>query len=437
MVAQLNSLLALIVERSWLGLSGLITSLLIAFFLTPDAQGWYYVFVSLAKLSVLFDLGLSVVLVHISASLASALEWGSGSSMAGPSAPRFRSVVRQSVIIYMSLAVSYVTVMLPVGMLFFMNAPDADSHLTAMWLAPWAALVLATGGAMLCIPFLAFIEGTGRVAEVSSVRLIYGLIGSLSCWLLLAAGGQLWAVLMAPIAMLLVSLYWLALRCPVMLSEVWAATSLDRFWVHSVWPLQWRFGVGWLCNYLSSQIYTPVLFYFSGAVVAGQMGLSLAISNLLALIAHAWVGRHATAMTQAVARKDWPTLRLICRKDLFWSTGFFLFGAAILCVAHELLARTSYGQRMLPFWPFVGLLGVALSSHLLGVFAAQLRAYQKEPLMWVMVAGAAMTAPLAIWAASRYQAAGVVGTVLVIQAMFTLPVAIAVWRRFIWVRQSN
>lgn len=437
MAFQLNSLIALIVERSWLGLSGLITSLLIAFFLTPDAQGWYYVFLSLAKLSVLFDLGLSVVLVHVSASLASALEWGTGGALVGPSANRFRSVVRQSVLIYMGLAVSYVTIMLPVGMLFFMNAPDAESQATATWLAPWAALVLATAGAMLCIPFLALIEGTGRVAEVSSVRLIYGLIGSLACWLLLAAGGQLWAVAMLPVATLLVSIYWLGVRCPVMLGEVWTVKSLDRFWKHSIWPLQWRFGVGWLCNYLLSQIYTPVLFYFSGAVVAGQMGLSLAITNLLALIAHAWVGRHATSMTQAVSRRDWLALRLICRKDLFWSTGFFLFGAAILCAAHELLSHTSYGQRMLPFWLFVGLLGVALSSHLLGVFAAQLRAYQKEPLMWVLVAGAAITAPLAIWAASRYQAAGVVGTVLVIQVMFTLPAAITVWRRFNWIRQND
>ncbi len=433
----MNNLLALIVERSLLGLAGLITSLLVAFFLTPDAQGWYYVFVSLAKLSVLFDLGLSVVLVHIAASLASALKWGAGGALAGPSAPRFRAVVRQSAVIYLSLAVAYVTIMLPVGMVFFMNAPHADSYTTDEWLAPWTALVLATAGGMLCVPFIALIEGTGRVAEVSTVRLTYGLIGSLACWLLLAVGGQIWAVVMLPVATLLVSIYWLGVRCPEMLGEVYAATEQDRFWKHSVWPLQWRFGVSWLCNYLLSQIYTPVLFYFSGAIVAGQMGLSLAITNLLALIAHAWVGRHATAMTQAVSRKDWATLSLICRKDLFWSTGFFLFGAATLCAAHELLARSNYGQRMLPFWPFVGLLAVALSSHLLGVFAAQLRAYQKEPLMWILIAGAALTAPLATWAASRYQAFGVVATVLVIQVTFTLPAAIVVWRRFNWVRQSD
>jgi hypothetical protein len=144
-----NNLLALIVERSLLGLAGLITSLLVAFFLTPDAQGWYYVFVSLAKLSVLFDLGLSVVLVHIAASLASALKWGAGGALAGPSAPRFRAVVKQSAVIYLSLAVAYVTIMLPVGMVFFMNAPHADSYTTDEWLAPWTALVLATAGGML------------------------------------------------------------------------------------------------------------------------------------------------------------------------------------------------------------------------------------------------------------------------------------------------
>lgn len=110
-----------------------------------------------------------------------------------------------------------------------MNAPHADSYTTYEWLAPWTALVLATAGGMLCIPFIALIEGTGRVAEVSSVRLTYGLIGSLACWLLLAVGGQIWAVVMLPVATLLVGIYWLGVRCPVMLGEVYAATEQDRF----------------------------------------------------------------------------------------------------------------------------------------------------------------------------------------------------------------
>jgi hypothetical protein len=45
--------------------------------------------------------------------------------------------------------------------------------------------------------------------------------------------------------------------------------------------------MSWTASYLLTQIYTPMLFYLSGAVVAGQMGVSFSIANMLAVISNA------------------------------------------------------------------------------------------------------------------------------------------------------
>ena len=50
-------------QRLTQGCTGLITLFLVTRYLSLDLQGWYYTFASIAGVWVLFDLGLSVVLL--------------------------------------------------------------------------------------------------------------------------------------------------------------------------------------------------------------------------------------------------------------------------------------------------------------------------------------------------------------------------------------
>ena len=55
-----------LVSRGWGLLSGLVTLLLVVRYLTPDEQGYYYTFASLLAMQILFELGMSVVVMQFS-----------------------------------------------------------------------------------------------------------------------------------------------------------------------------------------------------------------------------------------------------------------------------------------------------------------------------------------------------------------------------------
>ena len=429
----MTSLVAILVQRSWIALSGLAVTVLVALCLTPQLQGWYYAFVSLATVYTLFDLGLAQVLMSVAPKLGGLQ--GSGSQTVNTD--QFKSLMRQSAKLYGWLGLAYLVLIIPAGILFFWSGTRTEPIPQTEWLWPWISLVTATSAAIALMPFLALIEGGGKVTEVALLRLSQGIIGSLACWWMLWQGAGLWAVVMIPSVGVVATSIWLKLRYPDLLVQAYDSgkemmrhsTQNSLAWSTEVWPLQWRFGLSWMASYMLTQIYTPILFYLSGAVVAGQMGVSFSIANMLAVISNAWTSRHVPIMANLVVERDWVRLDRLFKRDILYSTLFYVFSAVLLCIAHHILEPTKYGQRVLPFWPFAGLLVIGLMTHLTGSLAAQLRAFQKEPLVWVMLVGAALIVPLAFYAASHYAAAGVIAVILLVQGVFVLPASVVVWWR--------
>lgn len=325
------------------------------------------------------------------------------------------------------LALLFVVVVTPLGAAFF-NYHHTMHEPSFAWFAPWLTLVAATALSIAFLPFLSLVEGSGRVREVYVVRLLQGIGGSVGCWLVLILDGKLWSTVMVPAMGALVAATWLAVKQPSLLSAAIKPTTPYADWGKEVWPLQWRVGLSWLSGYLLTQIYTPVLFHYQGAIVAGQMGLSLTIANMLGLLAQSWIARHVPAMAKSAAMRDWREMDRLFNKDLMMSTLAYVGGALLLTVSLLWISRTSYSMRVLPLLPFAGLLAVVLINHVIGCLAAQLRSYKQEPLVWVTVAGTILTAPLAFRAAAAYSAGGIVAAILAVQLTVTFPVSLWLWR---------
>lgn len=430
----MNSLFALLAQRSWVALSGLLTTVMVMLCLSPQLQGWYYAFMGMVMLYSLFDLGLAQVLVSVSSSLSHAKKGARGL----PANDQFKSLLYQAARKYGWLAATFLLIMIPVGILFFWAGTKGDPIPRDQWLWQWIALVVVTSVVMLLTPFLSMLEGAGNITEVAVLRLTQGVIGSVTCWILLWKGAGLWAVIMVPLISAIVTGIWLRVRFSVLLIVVRDATKefarnatqRSLSWAKEVWPLQWRFGVGWFTSFMLTQIYTPILFYLSGSVVAGQMGVSFAIANMVAVLSNSWTSRHVSKMAQAVSDQNWVDLNKLFKSDLIWSCSFFILCALVLSLGHHILEPTRYGQRLLPFWPFAGLLAISFVNHLTGTLGAQLRAFQKEPLMRIMLLGATVIVPLAMWAADRFAAAGVIGVILFVQLIYVLPATIWTWKVF-------
>lgn len=425
MHAMPHDLLLVLSQRIWQAGAGLVTTVLAVHFLSAELQGWYYSFLSVAALYTLFDLGLSTVLVQVAAHAFAGLRWSASFAVEGEAAAHFHALVGRASRWYIVSAIAFAVVLLPGGLLFFGSKAGAAMH----WLAPWIVLCLVTAAALVFMPFLSILEGTGRLTEVYAIRLVTAVFGSLAAWAALAAGKSLWATTMAPTATLLVPAVWLIRYRRGLIATAWRTVGREFAWRREVWPLQWRLAVNWLCGYLLTQINTPVLFHTQGAVVAGQFGLSLTIVNTISLVAQSWLTRRVPAMARAAAHRDWPVLDRLFARDFAVTSTVAVVGAAATLVAYRLLLHTAYVHRVLPFWELTALLGFMLANLMIGGLSIHLRSYRKEPLMPLIATTTLISTPLLIWSAVQYSSAGLVAVLAAINIGVNLPIAVVIWRR--------
>jgi hypothetical protein len=88
-----------LLARGWSSLAGVGTLTLIARFLSPAEQGYYYTFYSLVALQIVFELGFSVVILQTASHEAAHLTLDAEGTVTGPASAhaRLASVLQKSV----------------------------------------------------------------------------------------------------------------------------------------------------------------------------------------------------------------------------------------------------------------------------------------------------------------------------------------------------
>ena len=126
-----------VLARFWSSAAGLVTVALIARFLSPAEQGYYYTFGSLVALQIVFELGFSFVILQLASHERAELSISTDYEISG--APiahaRLASVIQKSVRWYSMAAVVMACTLLPVGFYFFSTHQHAGQ--TVSWQLPW------------------------------------------------------------------------------------------------------------------------------------------------------------------------------------------------------------------------------------------------------------------------------------------------------------
>lgn len=418
-----NASVMVLAQRTWQAAAGVITLAFVAHFLTPVEQGYFYTLASIAALYMALDMGLSSVLVQFAAREFIGLSWGAAGKVEGADPSRFLSLVRLSLCWY-GMAAMIFLLFYPAGVAFL---DSGHGDLGYDWRGPWALLVLATAAGFLFLPALALSEGSGGVTEVYAVRLVQSLLGAVVAWVVLAMGGGLDAVVMMPTVSAVVAGVWLFVRRRRMVVQALKEKTGNFHWGVEVWPLQWRIGASWLAGYALVLMHVPLLFRTQGPVVAGQMGVTMTVANMLSLIALSWMTARIPTMTRAISTKDWVNLDHVFWRAFRTSCMAFVAGAILFFIMRLAIEGTPYGVRFLSVAETAGLLVAMGIYHVSGLFAAYLRAHLREPFLWPSLIGAVLTASAAIWAAPQWGTTGVVTVLVVINALFFLPVALWLW----------
>jgi O-antigen/teichoic acid export membrane protein len=194
--------------------------------------------------------------------------------------------------------------------------------------------------------------------------------------------------------------------------------------------MQWRMSLSWISGYLSFYIFTPVLFYFQGPVVAGKMGMTWMVVNGLTSIVSAWVTPKAPIFGVLISQKKYNEL-----DDLFWRLIKIVFIVSI-CIATGIWITTYFiyvnqlelSKKILePLPTFILLLATVILASALPM-AVYLRSHKSEPLLGISVIGGLLNALLLLVLGKYYSALGVsVGYLAV--TILQMPFVIYIWQQ--------
>lgn len=415
-----------VMARFWSSIAGVLTVLLIARYLTPSEQGYYYTFSSLVALQVVFELGFSFVILQLAAHERARLTFLPDGQIEGNAIAhsRLASVLQKSVRWYSVAGLLMTAALLPSGLHFF--GAQQNARAVHGWVIPWCLLVISSMLAFQIDPFFSFLEGCGFITEVARRRLTQAVVGSLLAWLALATHHGLYAPAMVILGQVLVGLLFLFFsRFRRLLKNLLFYSVGQNYvrWRSEILPFQWRIAVSWLCGYFIYQIYNPILFAFQGPVAAGQMGMSLSISGAIAAVAMAWMSTKASPFGSMVARGDLLNLDKLFFRTFWQSTVLFGIGASAFLLVLAFCGHSfpKLAMRVVPLWAFALLLATTGATHIGFCQALYLRSHKREPFLGITVIGAILVASTTVMFARFYGVNSVIVGNFALALVYGLP----------------
>jgi hypothetical protein len=400
-----------VLARVWSSAAGIVTVVLIARFLSPSEQGYYYTFGSLVALQIIFELGFSFVILQLASHERAQLSISPDYEISGDATAhdRLASVIQKSVRWYSVAAVLMAATLLPAGLYFFSRQQLAGQGIS--WQLPWCVTALMAALNFQLDPLLSFLEGCGYVPQVARTRLIQSIIGSLLVWIALSSHHGLFAPAMMLLGMASGSLIWLFGRRKLLLALLRHPSGANRIhWNQEVWPFQWRIAVSWLCGYFIFSIFNPVLFAFHGPVEAGKMGMSLSLANAIQAIAVSWVSTKSAPFGTLIAGKKYRELDQTFSRALRQSVAVATTGALTVwlgCVYLN-LRHFHFARRLLPPSSLGILMIYVIVNVVIFAQAYYLRAHKQEVFFVNSVVGAVAVLLITFIFGRRYGAVGIV-----------------------------
>ena len=420
-----------IATKLWSTGAGLLTTLLIATEFSPAVQGYYYTFLSVLALQIFAELGLGIVITaHASHEWAKLELDGRGRVVGETGALSRLSSLARFALRWYGVAGAMLVLFLTAGGIVFFGSTSHDQ--IALWLGPWIALCVLTGLNLCFVPLWSLLEGCNQVSSVYSSRLVQAIATSATAWIAIWLGAGLWVVPLIALASLLTAAATIGRRHRTLFRQVLLErpNGAQLAWRSNILPMQWRVALSWLSGYFTFYLFTPVLFHWSGPVVAGQMGMTWALINVLSGVASSWIGPKAPTFGILIAQERFDDL-----DRMFWRlsgivVAFACAGAATIWTAVYAINAIDhpFAARLLPpretGYLLLGTVIVCASLPM----STYLRAHKREPLLAVSLASGLLTGTAILVLGRSRGAEGVALGYLVSVALVT-PFVVMVWQR--------
>ena len=210
-------------------------------------------------------------------------------------------------------------------------------------------------------------------------------------WMGLATGLRLYVVGISYLAsVILWQLFIHKTGLEKIVINLWKNDISERVsYLKEIFPFQWKIALSWISGYFIFQMFNPVLFATDGAVVAGQMGITLTALNAIQAFSMSWINTKVPLYSQLIALKDYAQLDSVFIKMLKQMTTIclsllMLFGMMIwiLNITQLKIGNNVVAERFLSYLPIFLLSLTVYLQQYTNAWATYLRCHKQEPFLW-------------------------------------------------------
>ena len=362
---------------------GIVSIIFIAGFLSQKEQGYYYTFASILAIQIFFELGLSGIITQYAAHEFAHLKWVDN-EVTGEDyhKSRLSSLLKFCVKWFGIISILLFFLLIAAGFYFFSNY-NKNNHV--VWRNPWIILCLSTALNLFIDPVLAFIEGLGEVKDMARVRLIQKTANVILLFLFFTLGFKLYSAALASVIAILINYIQLIFtKRRHKLIAIWRLYGDWKInYMGEIFPYQWRIALSWISGYFIFQLFNPVLFAYSGPVVAGQMGMSLQILNGISGLSMSWITTKVPLFSSLIALKKFEELNTVFKKTLksLLAVNIAMIGVFYAFFLVLFINHLSYSNRFLAPIPLALLCGATMFNQLIFSWATYLRCHKQEPFL--------------------------------------------------------
>lgn len=376
----------------WRIVSGPVMLVFIPLFITPQVQGFWYTFSSVAALTVFADLGFTTIVTqfaaHEYANLSFDKEEGifKGDEV---TIQRIGSLLR--FVIKWSLSVGAVgfPIILSVG--FYMFSSKGGN---VNWIFPWCIYVLSSGLTFTTGSVLSFFEGCNQIAAIEKNKFTSAVAATISTVSFLYFGFSLYALAFTSIIAASINILMLWFRFGTLIKQMFnESKGIIINWRTDFLRLIWRYAISWSSGYFIFQIYTPLMFQFHGPVEAGKVGISMTLATAAFAIANVWMYVANPKLNMFASKGDWVAMDKLIFKSIGLSFATFAAGSLFI------LGMMHFYADALPFlrrFVSVTSMGILLSAWIIQLvingLAIYMRAHKQEPMVLLSIISAAYIA---------------------------------------------
>lgn len=371
--------------------TGLISVFFISTFLTGAEQGYYYTFGSLVAIQVFFELGFTGIITQYVAHEMVHLKWSKDGTLLpnnGIYKSRLASLLRFCIKWYSVISIALLIVLSIFGFVFFNT--NSQSNEPVNWQLPWILIVIGTAIKLFQSPFNSFLMGIGKVKEMSEIGFWQQVIIPALTWIGLAYGIDLYVVGISNlIAAIIWFIYILRFKLNIVIIDLLKVHLTDKIsYMKEIFPYQWRIALSWISGYFIFQLFNPVLFATEGAVVAGQMGMTLSVLNAIQAFGMSWISTKIPMYSGLVAENNYHKLDSVFNKTLKQQAAitiillFFMFiGVQILRIIHVKISGNLLADRFLANGPMLLMMLTIVFNIFTSSWATYLRCHKREPFL--------------------------------------------------------